>query len=107
VRWAGRLCAEGAKGGPYTAPVPGQMYDPAVQLAMLEQLARWGSLPEFDLIRMLSAVERLRFRPEALEDLEWDGLVEIRSAGDERVVRITAAGTAWLHQQGRGAAAHG
>ncbi|HEX8967795.1 MAG TPA: hypothetical protein VF937_07950 [Chloroflexota bacterium] len=45
---------------------------------------------------MLSAVERLRFRPEALDDLEWDGLIVARLAGDERVVSITEAGEAWL-----------
>ena len=73
------------------------MYDPAVQRAVLEKLARWRQLPEGDLIGMLSPVERLRFRPEALDDLEWDGLIEARIAGDERVVSITAAGDAWLH----------
>jgi len=43
------------------------MYDPAVQRAVLEKLARWRHLPEGDLIAMLSPVERLRFRPEALD----------------------------------------
>jgi hypothetical protein len=74
------------------------MYDPAVQRALLEKLARWRQLPEGDLIAMLSPVERLRYRPEALDDLEWDGLVVARTAGDERVVSITEAGDAWLHQ---------
>ena len=54
------------------------MYDPAVQRAVLEKLARWRRLPEGDLIGMLSAVERLRFRPEALDDLVWDGLIAVR-----------------------------
>ena len=45
---------------------------------------------------MLSAVERLRFRPEALDDLEWDGLIEARVSGDERMLSITEAGEAWL-----------
>jgi hypothetical protein len=81
----------------YCAAVPGQMYDPAVQRAVLEKLARWRQLPEGDLIGMLSPVERLRYRPEALDDLEWDGLIETRLAGDERMVSITAAGDAWLH----------
>ncbi len=49
---------------------------------------------------MLSPVERLRFRPEALDDLEWDGLIEAHLAGDERVVSITAAGEAWLRGEG-------
>ncbi len=72
------------------------MYDPAVQRAVLEKLARWRHLPEGDLIAMLSAVERLRFRPEALDDLVWDGLIVARDAGDERVVSITEAGEDWL-----------
>ncbi|HEX9369958.1 MAG TPA: hypothetical protein VF897_03100 [Roseiflexaceae bacterium] len=78
--------------------MPGQMYDPAVQRALLEKLAHWRQLPEGDLIAMLSPVERLRYRPEALDDLEWDGLVVARAAGDERVVSITEAGEAWLHK---------
>jgi hypothetical protein len=89
------------------------MYDPAVQRAVLEKLARWRELPEGDLIGMLSAVERLRFRPEALADLEWDGLIEAHIAGDERMVRITEAGETWLRQahnasgDGRGRASGG
>ncbi|MGI9147721.1 MAG: hypothetical protein ACR2IK_14410 [Chloroflexota bacterium] len=78
--------------------MPGQMYDPAVQRAVLEKLARWRHLPEGDLIGMLSPVERLRYRPEALDDLEWDGLIVARVAGDERMVSITDAGEAWLLQ---------
>ena len=74
------------------------MYDPAVQRALLERLARWRRLPEGDLIGMLGPVERLRYRPEALADLEWDGLVVARTAGDERVISITEAGDAWLRQ---------
>jgi hypothetical protein len=76
------------------------MYDPMVQRAVLEKLARWRHLPEGDLIGMLSPVERLRFRPEALNDLEWDGLIVARLAGDERVVSITEAGDAWLRESG-------
>ena len=75
------------------------MYDPAVQRAVLKKLARWRQLPEGDLIAMLSPVERLRFRPEALDDLEYDGLIEARLAGDERMVSITAAGEAWLQAE--------
>jgi hypothetical protein len=74
------------------------MYDPAVQRAVMEKLARWRNLPEGDLIGMLSPVERLRYRPEALDDLEWDGLIVARIAGDERMVSITEAGEAWLRQ---------
>lgn len=76
------------------------MYDPAVQRAVLEKLARWRKLPEGDLIAMLSPIERLRFRPEALDDLAWDGLIGVEYSGDERVVSITEAGVAWLRHQG-------
>ncbi len=79
--------------------LPGQMYDPTVQRALLRTLARWRKLPEGDLIGMLSPVERLRYRPEALVDLEWDGLIVVRHAGDERMVSITEAGEAWLREQ--------
>jgi len=70
-----------------------------VQRAVLEKLARWRHLPEGDLIAMLSPVDRLRFRPEALSDLEWDGLIVARQVGDERMVSITEAGDAWLRQR--------
>jgi hypothetical protein len=75
------------------------MYHPAVQRALLETLARWRRLPEGDLVRMLSPVERLRYRDEALKDLEWEGLVVIRAGGDEPVVEITPAGDAWLERR--------
>lgn len=75
------------------------MYDPAVQRAVLEKLARWRHLPEGDLIAMLSPVDRLRFRREALDDLEWEGLIVAREVGDERMVSITEAGDAWLRQR--------
>ena len=74
------------------------MYDPAIQRAVLEKLVRWRRLPEGDLIAMLSPAERLRFRPDALHDLEWDGLIVRELSGDERVVSITDAGEAWLRQ---------
>jgi len=74
------------------------MYDPAVQRAVLEMLAHWRHLPEGDLIGMLSPVERLRFRPEALDDLVWDGLIVAHAVGDERMVSITEAGEAWLRR---------
>jgi hypothetical protein len=79
------------------------MYDPAVQRAVLEKLARWRHLPESDLIGMLGPVERLSYRPAALEDLEWDGLIVARDAGDERMFSITEAGERWLQrvEQGR------
>ena len=70
-----------------------------MQRAVLEKLARWRHLPEGDLIAMLSPVDRLRFRPEALDDLEWDGLIVATRVGDERMVSITEAGDAWLRQR--------
>ncbi len=80
----------------------GQMYDPAVQRALLEKLARWRRLPQEDLLGMLSPSDRLRYRDDALRDLEWDGLVSIVVVGDEPVVSITDAGEAWLRRGGRG-----
>ncbi len=70
-----------------------------MQRAVLEKLARWRHLPEGDLIAMLSPVDRLRFRREALDDLEWEGLIVAREVGDERMVSITEAGDAWLRQR--------
>ena len=78
------------------------MYDPAVQRSLLAKLARWRQLPEGDIIGMLDPVARLRFRREALDDLESDELVRTWSAGDERMVCITDAGEAWLHANGGG-----
>jgi hypothetical protein len=74
------------------------MYDPAVQRAVLEKLARWRHLPESDLIGMLDPVARLSYRSAALDDLEWDGLIVARAAGDERMLSITEAGEEWLQR---------
>ena len=79
----------------------GQDEDVLVQRALLEKLARWRHLPEGDLITMLGPVERLRFRPETLAEMEWSGLVSTRQSADERIVSITEAGDAWLHQAGQ------
>ena len=70
-----------------------------MQRAVLEKLAHWRHLPEGDLIAMLSPIDRLRFRPEALDDLEWDGLIVANKVGDERMLSITDAGEAWLRQR--------
>ena len=72
------------------------MYDPSVQRALMTKLARWRSLPQGDLLDMLSPVDRLRYRSDALRDLEADRLVSIVMRGDEPVVTITEAGDAWL-----------
>jgi hypothetical protein len=75
------------------------MYDPAIQRALMEKLGQWRRLPEGDLLEMLSPVQRLRYRSEALADLMLDGLVNVSTVGDEPIVEITPAGDAWL--QGR------
>lgn len=72
------------------------MYDPGVQTALLEALARWGRLPEGDLLTMLAPADRLRFRAEALHDLAGDGLVTLTPSGDDAIVALTDAGAAWL-----------
>ncbi len=85
---------------PILPPVTGQMYHPAVQRAILEKLARWRRLPQGDLLDMLGPEDRLRFRPEALEDLVWEGLVQIAVVGDEPVVSMTPAGDARVAELG-------
>lgn len=72
------------------------MYDPTVRRALLETLGRWKRLPCGDLLDMLPPAQRLRFRPEALADLEAEGLVARRSSGDEAVITITDDGARWL-----------
>lgn len=91
---------ESAHPNPILPRVPGHMYDPAVQTALLAALARFRRLPQGDLLGMLSPVDRLRYRPEALRDLEWEGLISVTPSGDEPVVALTAAGEAWLRGQG-------
>lgn len=75
------------------------MYDPALRTRLLEKLVRWESLPEGDLLTMLGAVDRLRYRPEALQDLVFEGLVCITMSGDEPMVRITEAGRERLRER--------
>ena len=76
------------------------MYDPSLQWAVLELLATWKRLPLSDLIRMLQPIEQLRFRRELLDDMEYDGLVILRQAGDDLVLDLTPRGEARL-QSGR------
>ena len=66
-------------------------YDPSLQWAVLELLATWKRLPLGDLERMLQPIEQLRFRRELLDDMEYDGLVILRQAGD--TADPTGAGT--------------
>lgn len=75
------------------------MYDPALRTSLLEKLARWEALPEGDLLSMLGPVERLRYRPEALRDLAFEGLVRSTMSGDEPMVRITDAGREWIRER--------
>lgn len=72
------------------------MYDPAVQDALLAKLGRWRRLPEGDLLDMLSPIDRLRYRSQAIEDLIRGGLVRANQVGDERIMEITAEGDAHL-----------
>jgi hypothetical protein len=78
------------------------MYDPSIQRAILECMAKWGRLPEEDLLTLLSPLDRLRFRPDALADLAGEGLVSITRVGDEPVIALTRAGEAWLGGTGNG-----
>lgn len=75
------------------------MYDPSLPRVVLAKVARWGRLPQSDLLSVLSAEERLRFRDQVLEDLAAQGLIATRMVGDESVVSITEAGRRWLADQ--------
>jgi hypothetical protein len=75
------------------------MYDAELRPLLLRKLARWGKLPLSDLLAALSPEELLRYRSEALDDLEWDGFVRVTQVGDEPVVSITERGLAWLEEQ--------
>ncbi len=76
------------------------MYDPALQPVVLAKLTKWGRLTESDLHAMLTPEQRIRLREDLLKDLEWDGLVTIRTVGDEPVISITERGREWLRSQG-------
>lgn len=83
------------------------MYDPSLQWAVLELLVTWKRLPLGDLVRMLQPIEQLRFRRELLDDMEYDGLVILRQAGDDLVVDLTPRGEARLQSRRRGDVAPG
>ena len=72
------------------------MYDPSLQWPVLDLLEKWGRLPLSDVLEMLSPLQRPRFRPDLIKDLEWEGLVLVHHAGDEDVLEITPRGRARL-----------
>ncbi len=76
------------------------MYDPSLQPVVLAKLAKWGRLTESDLDTMLRPEDRIRLRPDLLRDLEWEGLITIRTIGDEPVLAITDEGREWVARQG-------
>lgn len=76
------------------------VYDLYLRDAVLAKLDHWDRLPEGDLLSMLTPVERLRFRPQVLRDLQAQGLITIAPIGDERVLGITYAGRQWLRRRG-------
>jgi hypothetical protein len=75
------------------------MYDPALRWPVLALLEKWGRLPLSDLLNMLSPLQRPRFRPDLVMDLEWEGLIRVRRVGDEDVLEITPRGRARLSGQ--------
>jgi hypothetical protein len=78
------------------------MYDPSLQWAVLTLLATWKRLPLGDLVRMLQPIDQLRFRRELLDDMEYDGLVTLRQAGDDLVVDLTERGADRLQNRRSG-----
>jgi len=83
------------------------MYDPSLQWAVLQLLATWKRLPLSDLVRMLQPIDQLRFRRELLDDMEYDGLVILRQAGDDLVVDLTPRGADRLQNRPPGDGAPG
>lgn len=80
------------------------MYDPALRATVLRLVARWKRLPFGDLLQMLSPDDQLRYRDDVLADLEWEGMVERRYAGDEPVIAITEKGLNAVQNDARGSA---
>jgi len=72
--------------------------DSGLRMPILRILSRWGKLPESDLLTRLTPLELVRFRPAMIGDLAADGLIELRVAGDERVVQITERGRRALEE---------
>ena len=70
------------------------MNDAALQSAILRVLARWGSLPETDLIRWLPPAQAAEYGSAVLPALVDAGLVVVRRVGDEPVVKLTERGRA-------------
>jgi hypothetical protein len=68
--------------------------DAALQSAILRVLARWGSLPETDLIRWLPPALAVDFGPAVLQAMAEARLIVVRNVGDERVVKLTDEGRA-------------
>jgi hypothetical protein len=72
------------------------MYDPALRWPVLTLLEKWGRLPLSDVLIMLLPLQRPRFRPDLVKDLEWEGLILVERVGDEDVLEITPRGRARL-----------
>lgn len=70
------------------------MNEAALQSAILSVLARWGSLPETDLIRRLSPTQAVEFGPTVLQAMADKQLIVVRNVGDERVIKLTDQGRA-------------
>ena len=70
------------------------MNDTALQSAILQVLARWGTLPETDLIHRLSPTQAVEFGPAVLQAMAEAQLITVRNVGDERVVKLTEQGRA-------------
>jgi len=68
--------------------------DVLLQSAILRVLARWGALPETDLVRWIPPVQAAIYGPGVLQDMVDAGLVTVRNVGDERVVKLTDQGRA-------------
>jgi hypothetical protein len=68
----------------------------AVKVAVLQQLRRWGTLPESDLSRMLHSFFLVT---DDLREMEEEGLLEMTFRGDEYLLTTTTYGRLFLEQQ--------
>jgi hypothetical protein len=71
--------------------------DTEVKVAVLRKLAKWGSLPESDLTRML---HQYFLVTDDYRDMAEEGLLDMEFSGDEYVLTPALLGKLFLEQQG-------
>jgi hypothetical protein len=72
------------------------MPDPALRMAVLRLLERWGRLPLSDVERLLSPLDRPRFRADLVREMQAEELIAVEWVGDEAVLALMPGGLARL-----------